>query len=45
MHGKIIQRNKKLQLSAGYSESLMKSQWENCRIGYHGEDESLWQNA
>jgi len=42
---KIIQRNKKLQLSAGYSESFMKSQWENCRIGYHGEDEPLWQNA
>ena len=42
---KIIQRNKKLELSAGYSESFMKSQWENCRIGYHGEDELLWQNA
>lgn len=42
---KIIQRNKKLELSPGYSESFMKSQWENCRINYHGENEPLWKNA
>lgn len=42
---KIIQRNQKLVLSPVYSESLMKSQWENCRINYHGESEPLWKNA
>jgi len=42
---KIIQRNMKLKLSVGYSESVMRSEWENCRLGYHGEDEPLWQNV
>ncbi len=42
---KIILRNEKLQLSPGYSESFMKSQWENCRINYHGEDKPLWKNV
>ena len=39
---KIIVRNKKLELSAGYSESSMRSEWENCRLGYHGENKKLW---
>ena len=39
---KIIVRNKKLELSAGYSESSMMSEWENCRLGYHGENKKLW---
>ena len=39
---KIIQRNRKLELSAGYSESLMRNGWENCRLGYHGENKELW---
>jgi len=42
---KIIRRNKKLKLSEGYSESNMRNEWENCRLGYHGENEPLWQNA
>lgn len=42
---KIIQRNEKLELSEWYSESMMKNQWENCRIGYHGEGKPLWKNA
>ena len=39
---KIIMRNRKLELSAGYSESSMRSEWENCRLGYHGENKKLW---
>jgi len=39
---KIIVRNRKLELSAGYSESSMRSEWENCRLGYHGENKKLW---
>ena len=39
---KIIHRNKQLKLSAGYSESSMRSEWENCRLGYHGENKKLW---
>ena len=39
---KIIVRNRKLKLSAGYSESSMRSEWENCRLGYHGENKKLW---
>lgn len=42
---KIIKRNQKLKLSEGYSESLMRNEWENCRLSYHGENEPLWQNA
>ena len=38
----IIQRNQKLKLSVGYSESSMRSEWENCRLGYHGENKKLW---
>jgi len=36
---------KELDISGGYSESVMRNECENCRIGYHGENEPLWQNA
>lgn len=40
---KIIDRNKKLEnLSLGYSEEYMRNLYENCRIEYHGKEESLW---
>jgi 5-methylcytosine-specific restriction endonuclease McrA len=43
---KIIKRNQSLEdLPMGYSEEFMKNMYENCRLEYHGRDNTLWQNV
>jgi len=40
---KLLERNKKLDnLPIGYSDKFLETQYENCRTGYHGIDEDLW---